>query len=198
MYNPIYIDYSLDSLEPYIDYETMNIHYNNIYMNLLHNLNSLLNNKYNYSLKYLIEHIDIIPLSIRGEVLYYLSSVLNHNLYFYNISDKHNNIPVGKIKEDIDKNFGSFNNFKKEFINSATNLKGSGYTFLVKDKDNKLKIINTSNDDSPYSYNLTPILVLDLWEHAYFLKYKDNKEAYINNFFEILDFEKVNNYYQKL
>ena len=201
MYNPILLDYSLNSLEPYLDYDTLNIHYNKIYKELLNNLNKILkenNYSFDHSLRYLIKNIDMFPLSIRGEILYYLSAVLNHNLYFYNISPKKNNLPVGKIKEDINKNFGSFANFKNEFINIASNLKGSGYTFLVKDSNNQLKIINTSNEDSPYYYGFIPIICLDLWEHAYFLEYKNNRAKYILSFFNIIDFNKINIYYEKV
>lgn len=200
MYQIIPLDYSLNSLVPSISLLTLDIHYNEIYKNNLIILNNLLkstNYKDNYSLKELINNIDIFNLNIRGEILYYLSSVLNHNLYFYNISNKKNILPVGKIKEDIDKNFGNFNNFKQQFIDTANNLKGSGYTFLVKDKNN-LKIINTSNEDSPYSYGLIPIICLDLWEHAYFIDYQNNRDVYINNFFNIIDFNKINIYYEKI
>lgn len=200
MYPMINLDYNLNSLYPYLSYDVLNIHYNEIYKNNLYKLNQLLNSsnyKYNYSLKELVNNIDIFYLPIRGEILYYLGSVLNHNLYFYNISNKKNILPIGKIKDDIDKNFGSFLLFKQEFIRSANNLKGSGYTFLVKDRD-KLKIINTSNEDTPYSYGFVPIICLDLWEHAYFLEYHNNRLAYINNFFNIIDFNKINIYYEKL
>lgn len=201
MYEKVKLDYELTSLKPYINYETLDTHYNKIYTKLLNNLNSLLKSidyKFNYSLKYLVDNIDMFPLNIRGEILYYLGGVLNHNLYFYNISDKKNTMPIGKIKEDIDKNFNNYDNFKKEFISKANNLKGSGHTFLVKDSDNKLKIINTSNEDTPYSYGFTPIICLDLWEHAYFNQYKDNRELYIKNFFNIIDFQKINKYYEKI
>ena len=149
-------------------------------------------------MKNLIKNIDIFPLNTRGEILYYLSSILNHNLYFYNISNQKNTQPIGTIKKDIDKYFGNYNNFKEEFIKKALNLKGSGYTFLVREKDGNLKIINTSNEDSPYYYNLDPIITLDLWEHAYFIQYKNNKLAYINNFFKLIDFNKINKYYERL
>lgn len=201
MYDKVILDYELNSLAPYLDYETLDIHYNKIYKKLLDNLNKLLKSidyKFNYSLKYLTENIDMFNLNIRAEILYYLGAVLNHNLYFYNISDKKNILPIGKIKEDINKYFGSFDNFKKEFINKANNLKGSGYTFLVKDSNNKLNIINTSNEDTPYYYGFTPIICLDLWEHAYFTKYKENRELYIDNFFNIIDFQKIENYYKKI
>ena len=200
MYQALKLDYPFSSLYPYLNYEVINVHYSNIYLNYVIILNKLLKiNKYhyNYSLKELVFNIDIFPLDIRGEILYYLGAVLNHNLYFYNISNKKNILPIGRIKEDIDKYFGNYDKFKDEFIKKANNLKGSGYTFLVHD-GNKLAIINTSNEDTPYSYNFIPIICLDLWEHAYYLDYLNNREAYINNFFNIIDFNKINIYYEKV
>lgn len=200
MYQMINLDYALGSLYPYLNYDVLSVHYNNIYYDYVRYLNTLLKEQdyhYNYTPKDLIKNIDIFNLNARGEILYYLGAVVNHNFYFYNISNKKNIMPVGRIKNDIDKNFGSFSKFRDEFIKNANNLKGSGYTFLVKDKDN-LKIINTSNEDSPYFYELIPIICLDLWEHAYFLQYQNNRNAYIHNFFNIIDFNKINIYYEKL
>lgn len=196
MYIKIVLDYN--SLEPYIDDKTLRLHYNVIYSSYIDKLNKLLKkNNYNgnYSLNELVDKINMFPLEDRGEILYNLGGVLNHKLYFYEISDKGNNIPYGEILKDINKYFGSYNNFKKEFIKKALNLAGSGYTFLVMDKSGKLQIINTSNEDTPYSYGFIPIIVLDLWEHSYYLKYTTNKEAYINNWFNLLDFKKINNLY---
>lgn len=196
MYIKIILNYN--SLEPYIDDKTLRLHYNVIYSNYIDKLNKLLkknNYKDNYSLNELVDKIDMFPLEDRGEILYNLGGVLNHKLYFYEISDKGNNIPYGEILKDINKYFGSYDNFKKEFIKKALNLVGSGYTFLVMDESGKLQIINTSNEDTPYSYGFIPIIVLDLWEHSYYLKYTTNKEAYINNWFNLLDFKKINNLY---
>ena len=198
MYQEITLDY--EDLSPYINKETLDTHFK-IYQENLKKLNILLkeaNYNYLYSMKDLIYKIDEIPLNIRGEILYYLSSILNHNLYFYNISNNSNNYPIGQIKKDIDKYFGNYTNFKEEFINKALNLKGSGYTFLVRDDKGILKIINTSNEDNPYYYNMEPIISLDLWEHAYFLQYKNNKKDYINNFFKIIDYKKIDKYYEKI
>ena len=196
MYIKINLDYN--SLEPYIDNKTLMLHYNVIYSSYIDKLNKLLkknNYKDSYSLNELVDKIDIFPLEDRGEILYNLGGVLNHKLYFYEISDKGNNVPYGEILKDINKYFGSYDNFKKEFIKKSLNLVGSGYTFLVMDKTGKLQIINTSNEDTPYSYGFIPIIVLDLWEHSYYLKYTTNKEAYINNWFNLLDFKKINDLY---
>ena len=196
MYIKIVLDYN--SLEPYIDDKTLRLHYNVIYSNYIDKLNKLLkknNYKYDYSLNKLVDKIDMFPLEDRGEILYNLGGALNHKLYFYEISDKGNNIPYGEILKDINKYFGSYDNFKKEFIKKALNLVGSGYTFLVMDESGKLQIINTSNEDTPYSYGFIPIIVLDLWEHSYYLKYTTNKEVYINNWFNLLDFKKINDLY---
>ena len=198
MYNEIILDYQ--EISPYLNKETLDLQLD-IYKNNLIELNRLLNEEnydYRYSLRELVDHIDIFSLSIRGNILYYLSSILNHNLYFYSISNKKNIIPIGLIEKDIIKYFGSYNNFKIEFTKKALELKGSGYTFLVRDDKGVLKIINTSNEDSPYYYKMEPIIALDLWEHAYLLQYKNNKLLYINNFFNMIDFNKINTYYQQL
>ena len=200
MYQALKLDYSFSSLYPYLNYDVISIHYNDIYLNYISILNRLLNESnyhYNYSLKELVFNISLFSLNIRGEILYYLGAVLNHNLYFYNISNKKNILPVGKIKEDINKHFESYDKFKNEFIAKANNLKGSGYTFLVSDGE-RLLILNTINEDTPYSYNFIPIICLDLWEHAYYLEYLGNRYAYINNFFNIIDFNKINIYYEKV
>lgn len=194
MYEKIKLDYN--SLEPFVDDETLNLHYNKHYGKYLDNLNRLLKeNNYKFTSLYdLIENIDKINLNDRGEILFNLGGVINHSLYFYNMSNFGNNIPSGELGLEINKVYGSYDNFKKEFKKSALNLEGSGYTFLVLD-NNKLKIINTSNQDSPYYYGFIPILALDLWEHSYYLKYKNRKDEYIDAWFNLIDFKKTNKLY---
>lgn len=194
MYNRLILDYDYNSMEPIIDGETMYIHYNKHYLGYLDKLNSLLessNYNYKYSKEELADKIDIFPIDKRGDILYNLGGVINHEIYFTSISNRGNIYPSGKLAEVINTYFGSYDNFKKEFKESANNLKGSGYTFLVKDKNNKLLIINTSNQDTPYYYGFTPIMGIDLWEHAYYLQYKNNRSLYIDNYFKIVDFKKI-------
>ncbi|MCI8778392.1 MAG: superoxide dismutase [Bacilli bacterium] len=200
MYKSISLPYNYDSLEPFLDKETINIHYNKHYLGYLNKLNNLLNSvdyDYRYSKEDLVKHIDEIPLSIRDDVLYNLGGVINHELYFYSMSDKKANIPSGTINKKIIEQFGSFNNFKKKFIETANYLVGSGYTFLIVNNEGDLEIINTSNQETPYIYDLVPIMALDLWEHAYYLLYQNRRSDYINNFFEIIDFVNINQNYEK-
>lgn len=188
------------SLEPFISDITLDIHYNKHYLGYLNKLNNLLEKvgyKGNLSKEEMVKKIDIFNIKDRGEILYNLGGVLNHELYFKTMSDKKNNLPVGKIKQAIEKEYGSFENFKMEFIKTSKELVGSGYTFLVINSQKKLDIINLPNQDTPYMFDLIPIAALDLWEHAYYLDYQNRRDEYINNFFSIIDFEKINEIYQK-
>ena len=196
MFQAKHLDYSYDAFEPYISSRTIDIHYNKHYKNYLNNLNNLLSKyNFNYSKEELVKNIDIFPIKERGSILFNLGGVLNHELYFDTMGK--NNEITGLFKEDIIKQFGSFDNFKEEFIASTKLLVGSGYTFLVLNKENKLEIINTPNQDTPISYGLRPIMNIDLWEHAYYLDYQNKKDEYVNNFFSIVDFNKVNKNYEK-
>ena len=190
-YKKITLDYK--SLDPYIDDRTLDLHYNAHYRNYTDKLNKYLND-INYDNKdspiYLAKHIDILPMENRDEILFNLGGYLNHSLYFYNLTNKKKDIPI-ELLNLINKYFGSFSLFKEEFIDMAMEVKGSGYTFLVMDKNNKLRIINTSNQDTPYYYGFTPIMTIDVWEHAYYLKYTYLRKKYLENIFDIIDFDKV-------
>lgn len=194
-YKRITLDYN--SLEPYIDNKTLDLHYNAHYKNYTEKLNKYLkeqNYNYKYTPTYLAKNINILPKENRDEILYNLGGYLNHSLYFYNLTDKKKEVPI-KFKELINKYFTSFNNFKEEFINTANELKGSGYTFLVLDKNNNLRIINMSNQDTPYYYGFIPIMTIDVWEHSYYLKYNNKRNDYLTQIFNIIDFDKVYNLY---
>ena len=190
-YKRITLDYK--SLDPYIDDRTLDLHYNAHYRNYTDKLNKYLND-INYDYKdspiYLAKHIDILPMENRDEILFNLGGYLNHSLYFYNLTNKKKDIPI-ELLNLINKYFSSFSLFKEEFIDMAMEVKGSGYTFLVMDKNNKLRIINTSNQDTPYYYGFTPIMTIDVWEHAYYLKYTYLRKKYLENIFDIIDFDKV-------
>lgn len=190
-YERIKLNYT--SLEPYIDNKTLDLHYNAHYKGYTDNLNKYLkkhNYNYEYDPIYLAKNIDILPMEDRDEILFNLGGYLNHSLYFYILTDKKKSIPTPFI-EIINKYFVSFDDFKNEFINMAIELKGSGYTFLVLDKNNKLRIINTSNQDTPYYYGFIPIMTIDVWEHAYYLKHYNKRKDYLEEIFNIIDWDKV-------
>lgn len=185
--DPLPYDYS--DLEPFIDTKTLGLHHKKHQQTYLNKLNALLqknNYMYNYSLVELLQHINEFNENDRENILFNLGGVINHNIYFRSISPKPR-LPGHVLMGKIVKKYQSFEKFKDSFKKKALELKGSGYTFLVLD-GNELNIINLKNQETPYSYNLIPLLGLDMWEHAYYLNYQNNKENYIDNFFNIVDF----------
>ncbi len=200
MYKPKSLNYEYNDLVPYISGETIFVHFEKHYKGYLNKLNDLLksiNYSFDKPIEYIVLHIDEFPINLRGDILYNAGGVLNHELYFSNMSNAASRRPIGQIEEAINKKYGNFDNFKKEFINVATKLVGSGYTFLVLDENNDLKIINFTNQETPYSYGFKPIMTIDLWEHAYYLDYQNKRSDYINNFFEIVSFDVINENYKK-
>lgn len=191
MFKKIKLDY--DSLAPIIDDKTLDLHYNKHYQKYIDNLNNLVGN-YNGSAADIIKNIDKFPLEKRGDILLNAGGVYNHELYFKSM----NSIPFNfnKIVRDLEKQYGSYEKFRSEFIRIATKLVGSGYTFLVWNQ-NKFDIVNMSNQENPYTYDMIPLLALDLWEHAYYLTYFNDRNLYINNFFSIINFDRANEIYTK-
>ena len=189
-YKMISLPYS--SLEPIIDDLTLNIHYGYHYKTYTDKLNKLLkeiNFSYNMTPEYLALNPDIIPSNYQNEILYNLGGYLNHTLYFDNLTPVKKEVPTPFLNL-INKYFTSFDNFKDTFISYGKEVKGSGYTFLVI-YNNNLKIINLPNQDSPYYYGMIPLMNIDVWEHAYYLEYTYKREEYLNNIFNIIDWDKV-------
>lgn len=188
------LPYEYEALEPFIDTHTLGLHKNKHQANYLNKLNELLkknNYDYRYSLIELAKHINEFNSEDREDILFNLGGVINHDIYFNSMSpekEKPNNILMGMINSK----YGSFDNFKKEFKNSALKIKGSGYTFLVLNSDNNLEIVNLLNQDNPYNYDYIPLIGMDMWEHAYYINYENKKDLYIDNFFKVMDFKMAN------
>lgn len=199
MYKLPELQFKYQDFEPFIDTHTMGLHYNKHEKKYLDNLNMLLsknNYTYNYNLNELVYHLDEFPVSDREDILFNLGGVLNHNLYWNGISTN-NYRPKGKLKDKIDNKYGSFDNFFNLFMDEALKLKGSGYTTLVfKDKD--IEIMNFSNQDIPQFFGYIPLFNIDLWEHAYYLNYKNDKSKYLENFKQIADFSFASDIYNNL
>lgn len=200
MYKSVILPYNYGDLEPVLNSETINVHYNKHYLGYLEKLNKILNDinyDYRYTKEELVSHIEEIPIDVRDDVLYNLGGVLNHELYFYSMSNNKVNVPIGALRKKIIDEYGTIENFKDQFIKTANKLVGSGYTFLVLNNNLKLEIINTPNQETPYLYGLIPIMALDLWEHAYYLVYRNRRSEYIEKFFEIVDYNNINKNYEK-
>lgn len=191
----IKLPFEFDALEPYMDKETVEIHYSKHHQGYVNNLNKALENHKELQEKQvedLLLNLNEIPEEIRQAVINQGGGVFNHNL-FWNVLKKDIELS-GEIKDAINETFGSFDKFKEELTKAATTVFGSGWAWLAL-KDKKLVIEKTKNQDSVISNRLIPILALDVWEHSYYLKYQNRRPEYIENFFKIIDWEKVNELY---
>ena len=195
MYQRKILTYSIGDLEPWISEMTM-YYQNRFYDEALTQLNQLLPGS--RPLQQVVQNIDDYPLEKRGDILYLAGRVLNHELYFDSMSPQKKNRPIGLLKKAIDQQYGSYDRFLIQWKETSHQLVGSGYTFLVVDKDKNLNIVNMPNEETPYLYGFTPIMALDLWEHSYFLTYQDRIDEYIDAFFEVIDYEKINKRYEKI
>ena len=199
-YDKIELPYSYNALEPYIDEETVNIHYNKHLQGYVNKLNNVLV-KYGKitkgkTLEEILSNINKIPKGIRQDVINQGGGVSNHNLYFSILSPHPKKYPEGKLLKEIIKTFGTLEILKDQVSEVAINQFGSGYGWLVKDKHGKLKIMSTLNQDTPYSFGFIPILTIDIWEHAYYLKYKNLRAEYVKNIWNIIDWGKVEEAYK--
>lgn len=200
MYKLPKLSHMYQDFEPFIDTHTMGVHYHKHEQTYLNNLNNLLNKNnfnYNYDIDELIYHINEFPDDDKENILFNLGGVINHELYWKGIS-QNNYLPNGKLKNKIDSQYGNFDNFWNQFKETGLKLKGSGYTFLVLKNDKNLDIINLSNQDMPVLHGYIPLFNIDLWEHAYYLNYLNERGRYIDNFKNIADFTNASLIYDKI
>lgn len=202
LYDKIELPYSFNGLEPYIDEQTVRIHYTKHLQSYVDKLNNLLKGYERFTkgktLEEILFNVDKIPKKIRQEVINLGGGVSNHNLYFYILSPNPKKKPEGKLLKEIIKTFGSLEKLQENISGAAINQFGSGYGWLIKDKHEKLKIINTLNQNSPLCYGFIPILTIDVWEHSYYLKYKNLRAEYVNNIWNVIDWERVEEIYKGL
>lgn len=186
------LGYSYDALEPYIDKETMEVHYSKHHQGYVNKLNAAVEKEKKISemsVEDLLKNLKKIPAKIRQAVINNGGGVYNHS-FFWPILKK-NVEAKGEIVDEMNRTFGSFEEFKKQFSDAAATLFGSGWAWLVL-KDGKLEIVQTHNQESPISSGLVPLIGIDVWEHAYYLKYQNRRPEYIENFFHIINWKKVN------
>ncbi|NFU00716.1 superoxide dismutase [Clostridium botulinum] len=199
MFNRIELPYNYDALEPYIDKETVDIHYDKHLQTYVNNLNNILKGHEEFvngkSLGKILSDVNSIPEEIRQGVINQGGGVFNHNLYFSILSPTPKKAPEGKLLDEINNSFGNLEDLKDKISNAAIGQFGSGYGFLVKDENGKLSVTSVLNQNNPLSNNLIPILCIDVWEHAYYLKYKNLRADYVKNIWNIIDWAKVEDLY---
>ncbi|WP_278683741.1 superoxide dismutase [Paraclostridium bifermentans] len=199
MYDKIELGYKFNELEPYIDAKTVEIHYGKHLQTYVNNLNNLLKGYEDIfdgkSLEELLKNVSDLPEEIRQGVINQGGGVYNHNLYFSILSPKASLVPEGNLLEKINQTFGNVDNLKDELSKKAIAQFGSGYASLLMDRNKNLFIKSTSNQDTNLQDGLVPILTIDVWEHAYYLKYQNLRADYVNNLWNIIDWKKVSNLY---
>lgn len=190
------LPYEYDALEPYIDKETMKIHHSKHHQTYVDKLNAALKDHANLetpTVEELVVKLNSAPSEIRGALRNHGGGHANHS-FFWGILKKDVTMG-GDVVDAINSSFGSFDNFKEKFTATAATVFGSGWAWLV-DNNGKLEVIGTANQDSPLTDGKKPLVCLDVWEHAYYLKYQNRRPEYIAAFFNLINWEKVNEHFR--
>jgi superoxide dismutase, Fe-Mn family len=194
------LPYSYDALEPYIDAKTMEIHYTKHHKAYVDNLNDALKDYpalQKKSLEYFVQHYDELPEAIATTVRNNAGGHLNHSFFWPLLEKNSPGKPKGKVATAIKEKFGTFEKFQDIFNMAAKKVFGSGWAWLALDKDGSLRLLSTPNQDNPLRADLTPILGLDVWEHAYYLKYQNKRPDYINAWWNVVNWDQVEENYRK-
>lgn len=188
------LPYAYDALEPYIDEETMHLHHEKHHNTYVTNLNAAIE-KYpelgELSIEELMINLNEVPDDIKTAVRNNGGGHANHSFFWKIMAPNAGGKPTGAIKDAIDEAFGNFEKMKEEFKTAATGRFGSGWAWVVVN-NGKLEITSTPNQDTPLSEGKTPVLGLDVWEHAYYLKYKNVRPDYIAAFWDVINWDQVN------
>lgn len=196
---PLPYDYA--ALEPYIDAQTMQLHHDKHHAAYVNNLNAALEKHPDLQSKTvedLVTNLDAIPQDIRTTVRNNAGGHANHTLFWQLMSPQGGGEPTGKIKDAIAATFGSFDNFKVQSNDAGIKQFGSGWVWLVFNPEHKLEIVTTSNQDSPLTTGLYPLLGNDIWEHAYYLKYQNRRADYLNAWWNVVNWDEVNRRFESV
>ncbi len=188
------LPYVFTALEPHIDAQTMEIHYTKHHQGYTTKLNAALEGQpdlLSLTIEELLSDLDKIPGSIRQAVVNNGGGFYNHTLFWANLSPNGGGEPTGALHEALSSKFESFEVFKEEFSGAAATQFGSGWAWLVVDGAGELEVVSTANQDNPISHGQTPILGLDVWEHAYYLKYQNKRPDYISAFWNVVNWAEV-------
>lgn len=194
------LPYAHNALEPHIDAQTMEIHHGKHHQAYVNNLNAALEKApelQSKSIDELIANLDSVPEAIRTAVRNNGGGHANHSLFWQLLSPNGGGAPTGDVAAAIDKTFGSFDKFKEQFAAAAAGRFGSGWAWLVVNQAGELAVTSTPNQDSPIMEGASPLLGIDVWEHAYYLKYQNRRPDYVAAFWNVVNWDKVNELYQK-
>lgn len=192
------LPYEYNALEPHIDERTMKIHHTKHHQGYTDKVNAALEGHSfaDLPIEEVLSRINEVPEDKRQAVINNGGGYANHTLFWEVLSPDGGGEPEGKLADDIKKSFGSFDEFKEKFSNAAAGQFGSGWGWLCVDSSGGLKVVSTPNQDSPYMNGLTPILGLDVWEHAYYLNYQNRRPDYISAFWNVVNWEQVAKNYE--
>ncbi|EAD5843394.1 TPA_asm: superoxide dismutase [Listeria innocua] len=188
------LPYTYDALEPNFDKETMELHYTKHHNTYVTKLNEAVSGHPELAEKpveELVANLDSVPEDIRGAVRNHGGGHANHTLFWSILSPNGGGAPTGDLKSAIESEFGTFDEFKEKFNAAAAARFGSGWAWLVVN-NGKLEIVSTANQDSPLSDGKTPVLGLDVWEHAYYLKFQNRRPEYIDTFWNVVNWDEAN------
>lgn len=192
------LPYEPDALEPSIDKKTMEIHHGKHHQGYTNKLNNALEGHSfaDLPIEEVLRRIEEVPEDIRQAVINNGGGYANHNLFWTVLSPNGGGEPKGDIARAINDKFSSFDSFKEKFSSTAAGQFGSGWGWLCVDKSGELKLISTANQDSPYMHGLTPIFGVDVWEHAYYLKYQNKRPEYLSNIWNVVNWDQIGKNYQ--
>ncbi|MGN5289524.1 superoxide dismutase [Aeromonas sp. 11P] len=193
------LNYAYDALEPHIDALTMEIHHSRHHQTYINNLNAALEGAPELAalpVEELLRRFDTLPATLQGAVRNHGGGHANHTLFWLVMSPQGGGEPGGELALAIERELGGFDTFKQAFTQAALSRFGSGWAWLVVDKAGRLQVESCANQDSPLMYGHTPILGLDVWEHAYYLKYQNKRPDYIAAFYQVVDWVEVARRYQ--
>ena len=195
------LPYPYDALEPYIDAQTMQIHHDRhhaAYVNNLNNAVAKFPEVAKRTAEQLVENLAAVPEEIRTAVRNNAGGHVNHEFFWKLMSKSGPRNPVGELAKAIDARFGSFSKFQEEFTRAAAGVFGSGWAWLTLDRKGQLSVIQTANQDSPLSLGQVPLVGIDVWEHAYYLKYQNRRADYIAAFYNVIHWDWVSARYNEL
>jgi len=180
------LPYASNALEPHISEQTINFHYGKHHQAYINNLNNLVKDT-----EFENADLETIIKKSNGGIFNNAAQIWNHTFYFMAFAAQPKTEPGGKLAEMINSEFGSLQEFKEKFNKAAATLFGSGWAWLVLNKENKLEIVQTSNAENPMTNGYRPLLTCDVWEHAYYLDTQNKRPDYISNFWNILDWKVI-------